>query len=189
MEMLIGVAIGLVVGAGVMYFFSRMQFGGSASYSLGLRIARKAFQDPAFAAQAENLLVPPPPAKPSGEAVRILALLQTEARLVDFLMDNLSGADDGQVAAVVRELQPKAQASLKKYLTLEPVMPQPDQSEVTVSAGFDPSAIRLVGNVTGQPPFRGKLTHGGWKVRALHISKPPEGADQMVLMPAEVELA
>jgi hypothetical protein len=57
-----------------------------------------------------------------------------------------------------------------------------------VPAGFDPSALRLVGNVTGEPPFRGTLQHHGWRVQEIHLAPPPEGQDPMVLMPAEVEL-
>jgi hypothetical protein len=57
-----------------------------------------------------------------------------------------------------------------------------------VPPGFDPSAIRLVGNVTGNPPFKGKLIHHGWRVKGYNIPKVPEGQDDLVLVPAEVEL-
>ena len=72
---------------------------------------------------------------------------------------------------------------------LEPVLGQSEGDQVTVPAGFDPSAIRLVGNVSGQPPFTGTLQHAGWKVRAASLPKPADGQDEFVLMPAEVELA
>jgi hypothetical protein len=67
-------------------------------------------------------------------------------------------------------------------------MSQAEGDDVTVPAGFDPSAIRLTGNVTGQPPFNGKLQHRGWRVKELKLAAPPEGQDEFVLMPAEVEL-
>ena len=57
-----------------------------------------------------------------------------------------------------------------------------------MAAGFDPSAIRLTGNVTGQPPFRGVLKHHGWRVKDFTLAKPPEGQDEFVVAPAEVEL-
>ena len=57
-----------------------------------------------------------------------------------------------------------------------------------VPAHFDPSAIRLTGNVTGQPPFRGILQHHGWRVKNYTLPPLPEGQDQFVLAPAEVEL-
>ena len=52
----------------------------------------------------------------------------------------------------------------------------------------DPSAIRLTGNVTGQPPFKGTLQHHGWRVKQIKLAKPPEGQDEFVVQPAEVEL-
>ena len=57
-----------------------------------------------------------------------------------------------------------------------------------VPAGFDPSAIRLTGNVTGQPPFQGTLQHHGWRVKEIKLAPPPEGQDQFIVQPAEVEL-
>jgi hypothetical protein len=59
---------------------------------------------------------------------------------------------------------------------------------VTVPSGFDPSAIRLTGNVTGQPPFTGTLRHHGWRANEIKLAKPPAGADPFVVQPAEVEL-
>jgi len=78
---------------------------------------------------------------------------------------------------------------IRKHLTLEPVLGEEEGAQVTVPAGFDPSAIRLVGNVSGQPPFRGTLQHAGWRVKASTIPKPAEGQDEFILMPAEVELS
>ena len=54
-----------------------------------------------------------------------------------------------------------------------------------MAAGFDPSAIRLTGNVAGEPPFRGNLLHHGWRVREIKLSRPPEGQDQFIVQPAE----
>ena len=65
----------------------------------------------------------------------------------------------------MRELHRKAQEVLKEHLTLEPVLPQQEEEIVTVPAGFDPSAIRLTGNITGDPPFKGTLQHHGWRVK------------------------
>src|SRR5438046_1787081 len=103
-------------------------------------------------------------------------------------MEDISGATDEQVGAAMKDLQPKAQAALKKHLTLSSVLPQTEGDTVEVAAGFDPSAIQLVGNVTGKPPFKGTLRHGGWKVAEVRLPKPPERQDPMVLAPTEVEL-
>jgi hypothetical protein len=151
-------------------------------------------RDPAFADKIRALLYPPPPEppkppKPNPEPLRILALLQRDGRFIDFLMtENIQAADDAQIAAALKDLQPKWMATLTKHLDLAPVMPQPENSQVEVPPGFDPSAVRVIGNVTGQPPFRGTLIHAGWRVNAIRVPPPPEGQDEFVLQPAEVEL-
>jgi hypothetical protein len=183
-----GLAAGLVIGIGGTYALFVMRAGGSAGLGLALRIAKRSATDAEFAAKADKLFNPPPPPKPSGEPVRLLGILQREARLLDFLMENIQPYSDDQVGASVRDIQRKAQEALRKHLTLEPVMSQTEGDAVTIPAGFDPSAVRLVGNVTGNPPFRGTLSHAGWRVRDMNVPKPPEGVDEFVLMPAEVEV-
>ena len=133
---------------------------------------------------------PPPPAppKPSGEPLRLLTLLQAEARLLDFLMEDVSGAADAQLGAAVRDIHRKAQAALAQHLTLGPVLTGAEGDRVTVPAGFDPSAVRVVGNVTGQPPFSGELQHPGWKVTAVKLPPAPAGQDLFVVQPAEVQV-
>jgi hypothetical protein len=128
------------------------------------------------------------PARLSPEPLRLLTLLQREGRLLDFLQEDLQGAPDEAIVAGVREMHPKWQAVVKEHLVLEPVLPQGEGETVEVPPSFDPSAIRLTGNVTGQPPFRGVLKHHGWRVKNYTLPAPPEGQDPFVLAAAEVEL-
>jgi hypothetical protein len=149
--------------------------------------------DAGTAERVEAVLNPPPPepprpARPSPEPLRLLTLLQREGRLLDFLLEDIAAASDEQIGAGVRELHRKAQAALKDHLVLEPVLPQNEGETVQVPPGFDPSAIRLTGNVTGQPPFRGTLQHHGWRVKDYTLAAPPEGQDPFVIQPAEVDL-
>jgi hypothetical protein len=158
---------------------------------LALRCELKTLRDPAFASKVEALLAPPKPEtppKPSGAPLRLLALLQREGRLLDFLQEDIQSYPDAQIGAAVRDIHRQCRAALQEHLTLQPVLPQPEGSTVEVPSGFDPSAIRLTGNVTGQPPFRGTLQHHGWRVKEIKLAPPPEGQDEFVLMPAEVEL-
>jgi hypothetical protein len=161
---------------------------------LGLRGEWHILRDRAFAAKVQELLAPPPPKdegppRPSGEPLRMLTLLQREGRLLDFLMENIQAYPNEQVGAAVRDIHRQCQSALKEHLVLEPVLDKPEESAVEVPPGFDPSAIQLTGNVTGSPPFRGTLRHHGWRAKEVKLQPPPEGQDDLVLQPAEVELA
>ena len=176
----------------VVKFLVLLALGGSVTRVwLAVRAYWRTVTDPAFAGKVQDLITPPPPPPPppkSGEALRLLTLLQRKGRLLDFLLEDIQGAANEQIGAGVRELHKESQAVLKEHLVLEPVLPQAEGDTVEVPPGFDPSAIRLTGNVTGQPPFRGVLKHHGWRVKDFTLAKPPEGQDEFVVAPAEVEL-
>jgi hypothetical protein len=158
---------------------------------LALRCELKILRDASFAAKVEALLAPPKSEaalKPSGAPLRLLALLQREGRLLDFLMEDIQAYPDAQIGAAVRDIHRQCHAAIKEHLDLQPVLPQPEGATVEITSGFDPAAIRLTGNVTGQPPFRGTLQHHGWRVKQIKLAAPPEGQDEFVLMPAEIEL-
>ena len=184
----ITVVVLLVLEAIVLMVAAGGHFG---KLGLAWRAMRRSASDPDFATKLTTMLEPPgaqPAARPSGVPLRLLALLQREGRLLDFLMEDIQSYPDAQIGAAVRDIHRQCQAALREHLELQPVLDKPEGSAVEVSAGFDPSAIRLVGNVTGQPPFRGTLQHHGWRVKDIKLTPPPEGQDELVLMPAEVEL-
>lgn len=190
MEMFLGgLAAGLIVGGVATYLLLIAKVGGMKAHALGVKVATKAASDPAFNTRVEQLFLPPPPPKPSAEPIRLIGILQRESRLLDFLMENVIAYTDEQIGASVRDIHAKAQAAIKKHISLEPVLKQEEGTLVTVQEGFDPSAIRLVGNVTGQPPFKGTLQHSGWRVKSIDIPKVSNDVDEFILMPAEVELA
>ena len=122
-------------------------------------------------------------------AVQLLALLQRDGRLIDFLSEDIAPYQDAQVGAAVRELHANCRKALAQYVTLEPVIDGEEERPVTVEEGFDPAAVKLVGNVTGRPPMRGLLRHRGWRVAEINLpSLPPRGAGRDVVAPAEVEI-
>ena len=217
MDMLwLGVALGALAASFVVGVAAVARAGSVNNVVFGLTVAGQARIDPDFAARLSALLAgvpvpvaatptvsvsPPPSLKPvapvalpaapkvTGEAVRLLALLQGEARLVDFLLEDIAGAPDAQIGQAVKEIHRKAAKVLKDHLTLSVVMAGADGDRVTVAKGFDPSAVRVVGNVTGQPPFTGTLLHPGWRVKEVRLPALADGQDPFVLQPAEVELA
>jgi Domain of unknown function (DUF2760) len=154
---------------------------------LGDRIYKKFTNDADFKAKVEKMLDPRPP-KPSGEPLRLLALLQREGRLLDFLLEDVQPYSNDQIGAAVRDIHNNCRKAIQDHLVLEPVLKEAEGATVRVPAGFDPSTVRLTGNVTGQPPFTGTLQHHGWRVKELKLAAPPEGQDEFVLQAAEVEL-
>lgn len=163
--------------------------GAAGGLVLGVIAAAVFFQSRATPPKAEaKPIAPPKPPKPSGAALRMLAILQAESRLVDFLLEDIQGATDQQIGQAVREVHKKAQAALKQHAVIDTVLTAAEGDTTSVPKGFDPSAIRVVGNVTGEPPFTGTVQHPGWRVRELKVQPPPEGADEFILQPAEVQV-
>ena len=121
-------------------------------------------------------------------AVQMLALLQRDGRLIDFLTEDITLYPDEQLGAAVRTIHETCRQVLERYLKLEPILNSEEEQPVTVQAGFDPAAIKLIGNVAGKPPVRGVLRHKGWRVKEMNLPPLPQGAGRMVLAPAEVEL-
>ena len=110
----------------------------------------------------------------------MLALLQRDGRLIDFLAEDISLYPDGQLGAAVRTIHETCRQVLDRYLKLEPILNSDEDQPVTVQAGFDPAAIKLIGNVAGEPPVRGVLRHKGWRVKEMNLPPLPQGAGRMV---------
>jgi len=121
-------------------------------------------------------------------AVQMLALLQRDGRLVDFLQEDVSAYPDGQLGAAVRSIHSSCSQVLERYIKLEPILSSEEDQPVTVPVGFDPAAIKLVGNVTGEPPIRGLLRHRGWRVAGVTLPSLPQGSGRAIVAPAEVEV-
>lgn len=138
-------------------------------------------------APAPLVVTAPPPPPPETAALHLLGTLQEEGRLIDFLLEDVAQYSDEQIGAAVRGIHAPCRTALRNCLTIEPVMPGGEGDAVTVAAGFDPSSVRLVGNVHGPAPYSGSLRHSGWRVTAVRIPSP-SGRDPRVLAPAEVEL-
>lgn len=122
-------------------------------------------------------------------ALALLALLQREGRLIDFLRESIDDYGDEDIGAAVRDIHRGCKKVVDDYLVLEAVMPGDEDDEVSVPRGFDPGEIRLIGEVSGDPPFQGVLRHHGWRATEVRLPSLSEGVDRHVLAPAEVELS
>lgn len=128
-----------------------------------------------------------PEQPPDAAAVQMLAILQREGRLIDFLQEDIQAFDDAQVGAAVRGVHEGCRSALREHVTLAPVMDQDEGSRVRVEQDFDARAIRLAGHAEGDPPFNGTLRHRGWRVERLDLPELMQRQDRVVA-PAEVEV-
>ena len=118
----------------------------------------------------------------------LLSVLQREGRLLDFFDEDLNLYEDEQIGAAVRSIQEDCKKTITRYIAPKPVLHDEEGDEVIVEPGFDPDSIKLVGNVTGKPPFKGILRHRGWKAGKKEIPKLADVLDPSVIVPAEVEV-
>jgi hypothetical protein len=127
------------------------------------------------------------PATPSDGALQILAILQRDSRLIDFLMEDISSYSDDQVGAAVRSLHDQSRDALNRYVQLAPVI---DGVEGTFTrlASIDPSSVKLLGNVPPQPPPGGILRHKGWRCLKVGLPALQGKQDVKIIAPAEVEI-
>jgi hypothetical protein len=123
------------------------------------------------------------------DAVQLLAVLQREGRLVDFLREEIEPFTDAQIGAAARAVHAGCRKALDEHMVLGPVHESEEGQTVTVSEGFDPSAIRLTGSVSGDPPFEGALRHRGWRATDIHLPTDARGQDPEIVAPAEIEIS
>ena len=135
---------------------------------------------------------PPKPAAPQkparSEALTLLETLQREARLIDFLKEDIAAYQDAQVGAAVRDVHRDAAKAIERLFSLRPVLDQPEGSSVTLG-GDQAGRVRLVGNVR-EGATTGTLMHHGWTATKLELPtwSGPRDAERVVA-PAEVEVS
>ena len=122
------------------------------------------------------------------EAITLLAALQREARLLDFLMEKLDGYDDAMVGAAARTVHDDCATVIERLFDVQPLRDEAEMSQITVKTP-DASLVQLVGNVSGDAPYTGRLTHHGWVARKCELPTWSGLAKAaFVLAPAEIEM-
>lgn len=183
----------------------------SLGFGARLSLAFKVFFDgkAAFAAQRgitgqgePAAVLPPAESGPTSEqppavdpealreagAVHMLALLQRDGRLVDFLTEDVAAFSDADIGAAARVVHEGCKKALGHAVDLVPVRDEDEGARVTVPADFDPSAVLLTGNVTGEAPYTGTLAHAGWRATAVRLPAVSDTRDAGIIAAAEVEL-
>jgi len=142
---------------------------------------------------------PAPPAEPAkpevrlparSDALSLLAVLQREARLIDFFKEPLGAYADAQIGAAVRDIHRDSAAVLDRLFAITPLRDQPEGAEIEVPEGFDAARISLTGSVAGKPPYRGRLRHAGWQATKCQIPEWTGGGEAAtVIALAEIEVS
>lgn len=154
-------------------------------FEIGLM--KRAAPRPAPAADAT-----PAKAATDESAIRLLAALQQESRLIDFLNEDIGAFTDEQVGAAVRDIHAKARETLTRHVKLAPIVDGVEGAVTQLaSAGFDlkdKHSYKLLGNV----PPDGKvesalLLHRGWKVESVDLPALASGKKR-IIAPAEFEV-
>jgi hypothetical protein len=152
------------------------------------RIFRRCLRDPDYRGRVAALDEKDDEELVRNGAVRMLALLQEEGRLVDFLRERIDGYDDAQVGSAARSIHARCRVVLEESFELAPVLAGKEGEHVRVEEGFDPLAVRLEGNVGAKPPLRGILRHPGWRAKAVTLAPVSPGRSPDLVAPAEVEV-
>ena len=127
------------------------------------------------------------PARPRrSEAISLLAVLQREGRLVDFLQQPLAGFSDAEIGAVVREVHRDSARALDRLFGLVPAIPKAEWDVMELAAGFDASRFKLTGQISGGAPYRGAVAHHGWQATRCEIPTW-SGSDETLLVVATAE--
>lgn len=130
--------------------------------------------------------LPEPPS--TDAALQLLALLQREGRLIDFLEQDVAAFPDADIGAAARVVHEGCRKALRSHATVVPLRAEEEGATVTLNEGFDPASVKLTGNVKGAPPYRGVLRHRGWRAEKLELPIAVKGHDAAILCAAEVEL-
>lgn len=137
-----------------------------------------------------DIPAPPPPkpeVKPEDGALQVLGILQRDARILDFFMEDIGPYSDDQVGAAARDIHANTREILVRHFAPVPVI---DAVEGTaVNSDGNPSKVKFIGNVpaTGKPSG-GLLRHRGWRAGMVSLPQLNIRQDLAILAPAEIEV-
>jgi len=167
--------------------FSRQVAEQCAALLSGAAAAEQAAPPTATSRDAPRVAEARAPAR--SEAIALLAALQGEARFVDIVQEPLDSYSDAQIGAAARDVLRDCGKVLERFFAVKPLTEEQEGGEVEAPVGFDPGRFRLTGNVQGEPPFRGRLTHHGWEATRCELPQwSGSGESARVIAPLEIEV-
>ncbi len=131
------------------------------------------------------------PKSSNDQAILLLTLLQEKGRIIDFIMEDVTAYSDQEVAGAARVIHQGCKEVIKDCFNPEAVCNNEENSKITLEDGYSVTDYKIVGNISGTPPYTGTLTHKGWKAGKINLpvlNKSFEGIEQPLIIPAEVEI-
>ncbi|HWE53212.1 MAG TPA: DUF2760 domain-containing protein [Bryobacteraceae bacterium] len=137
--------------------------------------------------------VPPAPViKPADGALQLLGMLQRDARVLDFFMEDITPYSDDQVGAAARDVHERTREILSRHFAPAPVIDRVEGSIVENAVennAASPAMVKYVGNVPASgKPASGLLRHRGWRATAVSLPQLNLREDLAILAPAEIEV-
>lgn len=151
-------------------------------------------KNPSEAPQAAvaEAVKPKPTAAPQNQAeaevVMLLGILQEKGRFIDFLMEDITPHSDADVGSVARAVHQGCKEALNEHFHIEPISSAGEGASITVPAGYSADEFRLVGDLSGEAPFTGKIVHKGWKTTSVKLPRVLKTDRLPAIAPAQVEV-
>ncbi|NBV76002.1 MAG: DUF2760 domain-containing protein [Methylococcaceae bacterium] len=124
----------------------------------------------------------------SDAALQLLAILQKEARFLDFIQEDMTAYSDADIGAAARIVHQGCTKAIQEHFVVEPVSTLTEGAPIVLQDGFDAAAYRLIGNISGSAPFNGTLVHRGWRIAQVKLPQLTQTHDAHIIAAAEVEL-
>ena len=128
---------------------------------------------------------------PGRELVNFISLLQSKGRFVDFLMEDITKYNDGQVGSVARFVHQGCSSIIKDLFDIAPIYVGHEGENVKLDE-HNPALFKLSGKVADSPPYNGKVVHKGWISKNLKVPKfadiNKEFKKELIITPAEIEI-
>jgi Domain of unknown function (DUF2760) len=127
-----------------------------------------------------------PEAPAANGALQLLALLQREGRLIDFLEQDVAAFADAEIGAAARVVHEGCRRALRGHARVVSVRSESEGARLTLEQAR--ADVKLVGNLGGSAPYRGVLRHRGWRVEGLALPTLIGAHDPQIVAQAELEL-